>query len=134
MDSPSTSTSISSYSKDDRLLYLYISPSSTNTLQFTASADVLPESDNFITLFPNPSHLGDNVSVTLDISHIQNIEFILYNILGERIHETTMGPFEQGRHTVSLKSIFNKNLSSGVYVVDIVTESKIFTRKFTYIK
>ena len=87
-----------------------------------------------MTLYPNPSTFGDNVSVILDISETQHVEFVLYNIGGKKLDQVTVGPYEQGRHEISMEPIFNKSLRSGVYIVDIMTESKIFTRKFTYIK
>ena len=61
-------------------------------------------------------------------------EIIIYNLLGSEVSNITVSSLDKGRHEIPLLPILPPQLSSGVYLMDLILEDKIFTKKFTYIK
>ena len=87
-----------------------------------------------VSIYPNPIYAGDAVMLILDIEKSIIPQIIIYNLLGLEVLRTSMPSLSQGRHEVPLYPILPTHLASGIYLMDVILDNKIFTRKFTLIK
>ena len=87
-----------------------------------------------VSIYPNPIYTGDAAMLILDIEKSIIPHIIIYNLLGREVLRTSMPSLLQGRHEVPLYPILPTPLASGIYLMDVILDNKIFTRKFTLIK
>ena len=85
-------------------------------------------------IYPNPIYFGDAAKLKVDISATVMPQIIIYNLLGAEVVNTTIPSLDKGRHDIPLWPILSPQMSSGIYVMDVILDNKIFTRKFTLIK
>tara|TARA_B110000438_G_C15778290_1_gene635091 strand:+ start:105 stop:1769 length:1665 start_codon:yes stop_codon:yes gene_type:complete len=90
--------------------------------------------DKLVSIYPNPIYFGDASILELDISATVMPQIIIYNLLGTEVVNTTIPSLNQGRHGISFSPILSSEMSSGVYVMDVILNNRIFTRKFSLIK
>ncbi|NQT27921.1 T9SS type A sorting domain-containing protein [candidate division KSB1 bacterium] len=79
--------------------------------------------------YPNPFNPKTTIHFSLESQ--DDIELILYNIRGERIRTLAAGKFEEGEHHISLDG---SNLSSGIYIVQLITNFKNVNKKISLIQ
>jgi uncharacterized delta-60 repeat protein len=90
------------------------------------SASNLPESINYISLFPNPSNGQFKLVLDLNFSNITSIDLI--NLNGKVIHKIAENTFfVEGLNTVEID--LNKDLSSGLYLIRIQSEKEVTSQK-----
>ena len=122
------------FEKDEVIHFLYIATESTTSIELNIDVIVSPYESNFLLFYPNPIYFGDAPILKVDISDTVMPQIIIYNLLGEEVVNAIMPSFDQGRHEISLTQILSPQMASGVYVMDVILDNKIFTRKFTLIK
>jgi len=87
-----------------------------------------------VSIYPNPIRTGVAVKLRLDIEKTVIPQIIIYDLLGREVLRTSMSSLSQGRHEVPLYPILPTHMASGIYLMDVILDNKIFTRKFTLIK
>lgn len=122
------------FEKNEMLHFVYISPDTTLSVGLNIDVSVSPDESKFLAIYPNPIYFGDSPILQIDISTPVTPQIKIYNLLGAEVVNTSITSLEQGRHNVSLTPILSPQMSSGVYVMDVIIDDKIFTRKFTLIK
>lgn len=122
------------FEKDEMIQFIYIASESTTSIGLNIDVDVFPDESQFLAIYPNPIHFGDSPILQIDISRPVPPQIKIYNLLGAEVVNTTMAPLKEGRHNVSLTPLLSAQMPSGVYVMDVMIDNKIFTRKFTLIK
>jgi len=122
------------FEKDEVIHFLYIASESTTSIELNIDVDVFPDESKILALYPNPIFSGDGPTLQVDISATVMPQIIIYNLLGAQVVNTTIPSLDQGRYDISLAPILSPQMASGVYVMDVMLDNKIFTRKFTLIK
>lgn len=67
-----------------------------------------------------------NSYVQIQLSQLQNIEFKIFNILGQKVYYENKGTLESGKHFFALNTIIN---TSGTYIFRINIGDKAFSSK-----
>jgi len=75
------------------------------------------ELNTHIEVFPNP--ISDLATLRFDINRPSNMELIVYNILGEKVHTINIGYCSAGLHEVPL---LLRNLKPGMYMIQLNME------------
>ncbi len=79
--------------------------------------------------YPNP--FNPTTSIDYDIPTSGHIEIILYDIMGNRVR-TLLDKFHHpGYFKITLSSV---GLNSGVYIIKLISQQKVFTRKIAVVK
>jgi hypothetical protein len=125
---------VSQFEKNEMLHFIYISPDTTTSIGLNINISVSPDESKFLAIYPNPIHFGDSPILQIEISTPVIPQIKIYNLLGAEVVNATILPLDQGRHNVSLTPLLSAQMPSGVYVMDVMVDNKIFTRKFTLIK
>ena len=88
-----------------------------------------PLQTELIGAFPNP--FNPTTSIRFSLAQQLNVQLSVYDIVGRLVSSQQLGRLSSGIHSVP----FNANgLSSGVYLYQLRTESKILTGKMTLMK
>ena len=120
--------------KDEMIHLIYIGSETTTSIGLNVNVDVSPDENQFLAIYPNPIYFVDSPKLKVDISSTVIPEIIIYNLLGSEVANVTLSSINKGRHEIPLLPVLPTQLSSGVYLIDLMLENKIFTKKFTYIK
>lgn len=76
-------------------------------------------------IFPNPTEGSSSISFNLDAKH--NVQLFVSNVLGQTVETVAKGEMSTGEYVFKL----NKDLKykSGIYLVNLLIDGKMFTRK-----
>ena len=122
------------FEKDEIIQFIYIASESSTSIGLNIDVDVFPDESQFLAIYPNPIYFGDAAKLKVDISTTIIPQIIIYNLLGAEVVNTTIPSLDKGRHDIPLSPILSPKMSSGMYVMDVILDNKIFTQKFTLIK
>jgi hypothetical protein len=122
------------FEKDEMIQFIYIASESTTSIGLNIEVNFFPDESQFLAIYPNPIYFGDAPILKIDITTAVMPQIIIYNLLGAEVVNTTITSVDKGRHDILLSPIIPPKMSSGVYVMDMILDKKIFTRKFTLIK
>ncbi len=82
--------------------------------------------------YPNPFRLGvENTTFVLALPLRQQVEVVIYNLLGERIRTLVQGILPAGMHTLRWdgRDAGQRQVASGVYFYRCITPGAALTRK-----
>jgi immune inhibitor A len=84
--------------------------------------------------YPNPFNPTTSLSYT--VSTEGDVDLNIYNILGEFVNQVVSGPHQPGSYTVKWDGTDNEgnNVSSGVYLYELVNEEQQVVRKMLLLK
>ncbi len=85
--------------------------------------------DISVTMYPNP--LSNTLNVEYSITKSDKVEILLYNIKGQRVYQQFLGMQNSGTHTWSWTP---KNLSSGIYFLQIKGNTFVVNKKVAILK
>jgi len=122
------------FEKDEIIHLIYIASEGTTSVGLNVDVEISPDENQFLVIYPNPIYFVDSPKLKVDITSTVMPEIIIYNLLGSEVANVTVSSLDKGRHEIPLLPILPPQLSSGVYLMDLILEDKIFTKKFTYIK
>lgn len=105
--------------------------------KFKLSTDIVYEENNIPNdfylsqNFPNPFNPSTKINFTVPVSLSSNkggtyLKLKVYNILGSEISTLAEGIYQPGTYTVEFNA---SNLSSGVYIYQLIAGNKILTKK-----
>lgn len=77
-------------------------------------------------IFPNP--FNDFTNIQFNLNKSQNVEAVLYNVIGEAVYNSGRKQFSAGSHTLTING---SGLNPGIYFVNLKLGDKILTRKIT---
>lgn len=89
----------------------------------------VPSSFALNNVFPNPVY--NSINVSIDIPENANIEICVYDITGRKVSTLASGLYAPGEYTIT--SDVN-NLSSGVYILRMTSESFVSAKNFVIAK
>ncbi|MCD4693366.1 MAG: family 10 glycosylhydrolase [Calditrichales bacterium] len=93
------------------------------------TVDKLPESFTLYQNYPNPFNASTTIKFYL--AKAGQVSLKIYNMLGQEVHSMNKGRLPAGSH----KAVFNAaNLSSGLYVYEVITQGKCLRKKMMLIK
>ena len=87
---------------------------------YFVSANKVNNNNDFISIYPNPT------TGTLNITNAENAAVYVYNILGEVVASID--------NADAFSTIDMSNLSEGTYIVKILTDKNVITKKINLIK
>jgi len=79
--------------------------------------------------YPNP--FNPTTSFEVDLHDNLDVSVMVYNVLGQQVAELANGPMEAGRYTMTWDA---SSVSSGVYFINVDTDSDISTQKIMLLK
>jgi hypothetical protein len=79
--------------------------------------------------YPNP--FNPSTQISFGLPQRSNVVLKVFNTLGEQVAELVNESLEAGTHTYDFNA---SNLSSGIYIYSLQTDSKIISKKMTLIK
>jgi PKD repeat protein len=99
------------------------------------SADkIMPEDFTLSQNYPNPFNLSTNLSFYLPVE--SEVEFSIYNLLGEKVKTLVKGVLEAGSHTVTWNGTNESGaeVASGVYFYRLSSGTNAITKKMSLLK
>ncbi len=79
--------------------------------------------------YPNP--FNPTTTITFALSEVSEVRLAVYDILGRQVRLLTEGVLPEGQHEVIFEA---RNLSSGMYLVRLITPQGTFTRTMQLVK
>ena len=80
--------------------------------------------------YPNPFNPSTTIEYAVPVG-ISNLNLSLYDMHGRLVKTFLDGPHQAGYFSFTLTS---NNLNSGIYIIKLLTENNIITKKITVIK
>jgi hypothetical protein len=111
-------------------LYLYENTTIVNSVN---DIEELPATFR-ITAHPNP--FNPKVSINIYLNSGGNTEIKIFNVLGQKVRSLFNGELNSGVHSFDWdgKNDINSKLPSGIYIVLVITGTKVEAIKLTYLK
>ena len=78
---------------------------------------------NQVIVYPNPTI--DNISISFDLNFKTEVSIILYNTIGKKIDEVSLGEKLKGSHKIRYN--FKSSNTEGLYFVTLQTSTKMIT-------
>lgn len=106
--------------------------SRTGALRITTTNRMVPALFTLHQNYPNPFHLGEaQTTVTFELPQRQEVEIVIYNILGEQVRTLTKAPYAAGVHAIQWdgRRDDQRRVASGVYFYQCKMAQQTFTRK-----
>ncbi|MEC7935845.1 MAG: T9SS type A sorting domain-containing protein [Candidatus Neomarinimicrobiota bacterium] len=93
-----------------------------------------PSSFEIGAAFPNP--FNNSISIEINISNLEPIEFLVANVLGEVVYNEKIIPLRNGIHSLTwnARNNYGQDLSSGIYFFQFNSINYQSNRKITYLK
>ncbi|MBS4060702.1 MAG: carboxypeptidase regulatory-like domain-containing protein [Bacteroidetes bacterium] len=91
------------------------------------------EEGHHFSLYPNPAKL-EALNIQLDLTSEQNISVKLTDASGREFHLLENKIMETGTHRFSVSALVNQQLKSGVYLLQVSTSEKLFTKRLILIE
>jgi hypothetical protein len=91
------------------------------------------EEDHHLSLYPNPAKL-EALNIQLDLTSEQNISVKLTDAAGREFHLLENKIMETGTHRFSVSALINQQLKPGVYLLQVSTSEKLFTKRLILIE
>ena len=84
--------------------------------------------------FPNPFNPITNIEISLSSS--ENIKLIIFDINGKEIKKLADGFYKSGSYNFSWnsKDANGFEVSSGVYIYQLITDNNVFSKKMLLLK
>ena len=125
-------------SSNDVLNAVYISDLNSNESEILLSSTFLDLnfSEN-IYIYPNPTDEEGNLTLRFNSGiKSENILLKLYNLNGQLLKNVNLGSINYTTDDYNIKTVnlFNKNFSSGIYILSFHIENKIVNKKVTLLK
>lgn len=97
-------------------------------------SDVLPTTFSVGQNFPNP--FNPTTSIQVSLARSSEVNFSVYNILGEMVDQRNFGQLAPGSYTLTwdANSVQQRTLPSGVYFYRIKADEVVETRKMILLK
>lgn len=80
-------------------------------------------------VYPNPTQNYANIEVELNTA--SNVKYEIYNINGQMLQSKNLGKLTQGNNKITFDT---KNLNTGTYLINIITDKQKTTKKFIVTK
>jgi hypothetical protein len=111
-------------------LYLYENTTIVNSVNKITELPVTFR----ITAHPNP--FNPKVSINIYLNSGGNTEIKIFNVLGQKVRSLFNGELNSGVHSFDWdgKNDINSKLPSGIYIVLVITGTKVEAIKLTYLK
>ncbi|KAA0265099.1 MAG: T9SS C-terminal target domain-containing protein [Chlorobiota bacterium] len=94
------------------------------TSAFETGSNGIPERFNLANNYPNPFNPSTVIEFSLSVAN--EVELVVYNMLGEIVAKPVSGYLQAGRHTVRFDA---SNLPSGIYLYRLTSGNNLVTKK-----
>lgn len=94
-------------------------------LMSATGLDELDADNTQLSVYPNP--LEDGSVVSFSLKEKQNVDMVLYDVIGREVMSLYNGDMSPGDHSVALGS--TASLRAGIYFVRLQVNGKVFTQK-----
>ena len=125
-------------SSNDVLNTVYISDLNSNESEILLSSTFLDLNfSDDIYIYPNPTDEEGNLTLRFNSGiKSENILLKLYNLNGKLLKNVNLGSINYTTDDYNIKTVnlFNKNFSSGIYILSFHIENKIVNKKVTLLK
>ncbi len=108
------------------------------TLDLAEAGDEIPalppETFALIGNYPNP--FNSTTMIQYDVANATRITMTIYNLLGQEVHTLLDGFMEAGSHSVYWdgRNSSGADLSTGIYIIQMQAEGRLFTGKSMLIR
>ena len=125
-------------SSNDVVNTVYISDLNSNESEILLSSTFLDLNfSDDIYIYPNPTDEEGNLTLRFNSGiKSENILLKLYNLNGQLLKNVNLGSINYTTDDYNIKTVnlFNKNFSSGIYILSFHIENKIVNKKVTLLK
>ena len=125
-------------SSNDVVNTVYISDLNSNESEILLSSTFLDLNfSDDIYIYPNPTDEEGNLTLRFNSGiKSENILLKLYNLNGKLLKNVNLGSINYTTDDYNIKTVnlFNKNFSSGIYILSFHIENKIVNKKVTLLK
>ena len=97
----------------------------------TTNDDMMPKEFALYPAYPNPFNPSTTISFDIPDAMDRNTSLHIYDITGKLVETLVNGTVPVGTHTITWNP---KNLSSGLYIVQLKVGNKTFNQKLTFLK
>jgi hypothetical protein len=80
-------------------------------------------------IYPNP--FNNSTKISFSLPRPSKVTFKLYNIIGEEVWRFNQGEYTSGDHQIYFNS---SNLGSGLYILNLKTETQNLSKKIIILK
>jgi hypothetical protein len=80
-----------------------------------------------VELYPSPATTTQDINLDMTLDSKKNISIDVYDLLGHKVSSVTNGTYNSGKHSFSIST---SNLTSGMYICNIVANGAVKTMKF----
>lgn len=96
------------------------------------SVDLTSEQPQSVQLYQNyPNPFNPSTTISFSVPEASFAEIAVYDLLGRKLETLISGRVQAGQHSVTFDA---SDLSSGLYMYTLQTESQRLTRRFTVVK
>ena len=95
----------------------------------TNTSDLLPNEYSLYQNYPNP--FNPTTTIKYDLPNTSEVSLIIYDVLGRKVKELVNTKQQAGRYEVQLEA---SNLSSGVYIYQLIAEKYMSSKKMILLK
>ncbi|PID28255.1 MAG: hypothetical protein CSB55_05505 [Candidatus Cloacimonadota bacterium] len=118
---------------DDSLKTL---PLTLNVIQVANDNDIA-EYKSEANIYPNPfiaTGSRANITISFSLPEDSPVEIGVYNIKGQKVYEQKIPEIKSGKHILELKSEFSERSVSGIYFVNLKTQTNRLNKKILLVK
>ena len=96
-----------------------------------SQSTTIPQNFSLHPAYPNPFNPSTTISFDIPDATNRNTSLHIYDITGKLVETLVNGTVPVGTHTITWNP---KNLSSGLYIVQLKAGNKTFNQKLTFLK
>jgi len=96
-----------------------------------SQSTTIPQNFSLHPAYPNPFNPSTTISFDIPDATNRNTSLHIYDITGKLVEALVNGTVPVGTHTITWDP---KNLSSGLYIVQLKAGNKTFNQKLTFLK
>ena len=97
-------------------------------------SSLMPDQFYIGNAYPNP--FNGTVQIDIVIPSLQPVDIAIFNMLGQIVYQEKLLPLSQGVHSFTWngKDLLQQDVSSGLYLINVIASEFQSIRKITYIK
>ncbi|MCD4692738.1 MAG: T9SS type A sorting domain-containing protein, partial [Calditrichales bacterium] len=113
---------------------LYTSLDSATAIKFSDRLEIIPGSVKLFQNYPNP--FNPETTIKYQLSMTNYVDLAVYNLLGQKVVALVNKEQQAGEYKLKWNGIdqFNRQVSSGIYILRISTNNRNKTQKMVLIR
>ena len=95
---------------------------------------IIPRDMMLLQPYPNP--FNNSLTIPIEVNSNESAVLVITNLLGQRIKSFDLNGSKMGKNKIiwNTRDDSNRDISSGIYIVSLKTNSKIKSQKVLFLK